>query len=280
MQTQPNYDKLLEPIADVTMTLESLLNDAFGKLMGDQREGLKRIYTSAWGLHTLLLDIVTNIGIDNIAKRDYLPQKFDDYVNPLIDISQNLLNGLDGPLNEEQIVAVDYIRITGALLRHYVDNLWLYSLLDNNLYHLNKQATSFTTLLDPMNWSVSDEPVALELFIQDNLPDVIVDSDLMQSAISQIVENAINNTSEGSIRISIALDDTVQITVQDTGTGIQKRYEKDILKPFFQVNPEQLGLGLGLSITDKILKLHKGQLHISSLVQGTKVVIEFPITFS
>ena len=75
-------------------------------------------------------------------------------------------------------------------------------------------------------------------------------------------------------------NDSVQITIQDTGTGILKRYEKDILKPFFQVNPEQLGLGLGLSITDKILELHEGHLQISSLAQGTKVIIEFPISKS
>ena len=75
-------------------------------------------------------------------------------------------------------------------------------------------------------------------------------------------------------------NDSVQITIQDTGTGILKRYEKNILKPFFQVNPEQLGLGLGLSITDKILELHEGHLQISSLAQGTKVIIEFPISKS
>lgn len=279
MQIQPNYDKLLEPIADVTMTLESLLNDAFGKLMGDQREGLKKIYASAWGLHTLLLDIVTNIGIDNIAKRDYLPKKFNDYINPMVDVSQNLLNGIDGPLSEEQIVAVDYIRITGVLLRRYIDNLWLYSQLENNLYTLSKQATPFTILLDPMNWSVSDDPVALELFIQENLPEALVDSYLIQTAITQIIENALSNTTDGSIIISIAIDDNIaRITVQDSGHGIQQRYEKNILTPFFQADPEKLGLGLGLPIAHKILQLHDGALHISSLMQGTKVIIEFPLS--
>ena len=278
MKTQPNYDKLLEPIADVTSTIEALLNDAFGKLMGDQREELKRVYSSAWGLHTLLLDIVTNIGIENIAKRPYLPPKFDDYLNPLVEVSQALLDGIDGPLNEEQIVAIDYIRITGALLRHYVDNLWLYSQLDNNLWQLNKKSTPLHALLDPMQWSVSENPVELELFINDDLPDVVVDSVLMQTAITQIVENAVGNTEEGSIRISILVEDMVNIIVEDSGRGIPRHYQKDIFSPFFQGNSEQLGLGLGLPIARKVLQLHDGQLVVSLLAHGTKVTISFPMS--
>ena len=145
MTDQPNYDKLLLPIADVTASVETLLDGAFGNLMGDQRESLKRVYAAAWGLHTLLLDIVTNIGIENIAKRSYLPQKFDEYLNPFVTDSMNLIQGLDGPLNEEQHVSVEFIHATGGLLRHYVDNLWLYSQLNNDLYRLDKQFTKMET---------------------------------------------------------------------------------------------------------------------------------------
>ncbi|MEO0599206.1 MAG: hypothetical protein AAF126_24055, partial [Chloroflexota bacterium] len=98
MPAQPDYDKLLVPIDDVTTSIEALLSGAFGQLMGDQREGLKRIYATAWGLHTLLMDIVTNIDIDSIAYRAYLPNKFDEHINPLIATAQSLLNGVDGPL--------------------------------------------------------------------------------------------------------------------------------------------------------------------------------------
>lgn len=277
MKTQPNYDKFLAPITDVTTTIEALLNDAFGKLMGDQREGLKQVYSSAWGLHTLLLDIVTNIGIENIAKRAYLPQKFDEYLNPLVDISQALLDGIDGPLNEEQVVAVDYIRITGALLRRYIDNLWLYSQLEHNLWQLNKQSTPLHILLDPMQWSVSENPVELELFINDDLPHVTVDIVLMQTAITQIVENAVSNTEKGNILISVSVNDRVNIIIEDSGCGIPLRYQNDIFSPFFQANSEQLGLGLGLTIVRKILQFHNGQLEISSLTHGTKVTISFPL---
>lgn len=277
MNKQPDYDKLLEPIADVTTSIESLLDGASGKLMGDQREVLKRTYASAWGLHTLLLDIVTNIGIENIARRNYLPQKFDEYLDPIFKNAQTLLDGMDGPLNEEQTFSVDFIRVTGALLRRYVDNLWLYSRLSNDLVHLKKQSITLNTILDPMLWSVTNKSVDLELLIPEDFPPVHVDRDLMQSAIFQIVENAINNTDEGSIRITADIEDKrVIITVTDTGCGIPELLHQDIFLSFFQVNPEKPGLGLGLPIAQKCLLLHKGHIWIESEPVQTTAHIEFP----
>src|SRR5215207_1869396 len=117
---QPDYDKILSPIPEINGCIESLLDGSFGALMGDQREGLKRIYTSSWGLHTLLMDIITSIGIENIARRSYLTAKFDEAVNPIIEHSKALKAGVDGPLAEEQEVCVDYIYETGTLLRRYI----------------------------------------------------------------------------------------------------------------------------------------------------------------
>src|SRR5690606_32020807 len=123
----------------------------------------------------------------------------------------------------------------------------------------------------------SENPVELELFINENLPHVTVDTVLMQTAITQIVENAVSNTEKGNILISVSVNDRVNIIVEDSGCGIPLQYQNDIFSPFFQANSEQLGLGLGLTIVRKILQLHKGQLEISLLTHGTKVTISFPL---
>lgn len=278
MATQPDYNKLLEPIADVNTSIEVLLEGAFGNLTGDGREGLKRSYASAWGLHTLLLDIVTNIGIENIAKRAYLPKKFDEYISPIIINAQNLIDGLDGDLNEEQMIAVDFIRITGILLRRYVDNLWLYSQLANDLYQLDKQFTTLDSILDPMKWSVTEKSIEMELLIADDAPPVRVDAFLIHTAITQIVDNAIENTENGSIRVSAEIENgEVEIIVIDTGRGFPSDYHQDIFTPFFQVNPENPGLGLGLTIAQKILLLHGGSVQLESTKEGTAARIHFPL---
>lgn len=278
MVVQPDYNKLLEPIADVNTSIESLLAGAFGQLTGDAREGLKQAYASSWGLYTLLLDIVTNIGLETIARRAYLAEKFDGYIDALINNAQNLIDGLDGILNEEQLVAVEFILISGLLLQHYVANLWLYSRLSNDLYLLDKQTVTLESILDPAKWSVTDNPVDLELFIPEDVPSVRVDAFLMQTAISQIVTNAMNYTDKGNIQVSVRVDESqVTISVVDTGNGIPSEHLEDILTPFFQVNPEKPGLGLGLPIAQKSLLLHQGSLAIeSSTGIGTTALLRFP----
>lgn len=277
MATQPDYNKLFEPIADVNTSIEALLEGAFGNLTGDGRESLKRVYASAWGLHTLLLDIVTNIGIENIAKRAYLPKKFDDYISTIVINAQNLIDGLDGSLNEEQAVAVEFIRISGILLRRYVDNLWLYSQLTNDLYHLDKQFTTLGLILDPMKWSNTEKPVELELFIPEDAPPIRIDATLMQIAVTQIIENAIDNTEEGSVRVSAEFDnDEIRITVIDTGRGFSSESYQELFTPFFQLDPEMPGLGLGLPIALKTLLFHNGTIQLESTSQGTTAHLHFP----
>ncbi|MEO1286157.1 MAG: HAMP domain-containing sensor histidine kinase [Chloroflexota bacterium] len=278
MTDHPNYDKLLMPLQDVTASVETLLEGAFGRLMGDQREVLKRIHASAWALHTLILEVVTNLGIENIAKRPYLPQKFDNYLVPLHHDADNLLKGLDGPLTDEQHVAVNFIRMTGHLLRRYIDNLWLYSQLLHDLYHLDKQLTPLDRLIDPMQWSVTTNPVELEVFVSEQVPSVRVDVKLIQVAITQLVENAINNTQEGYIRVQADLEaDAVVFRVVDTGCGISPSEQPHIFMPFFQGQSDKLGLGLGLPIAQKCLMLHSGTVQIKSEDQLTIATTRLPI---
>ena len=91
MTTQPSYDKILDPIDDISTSIEALLDGSFGRLMGDQRESLKRIYSSCWGLHTLFLDVITSIGIENIAQREGLEEHFRTHIEPVRENARSLM---------------------------------------------------------------------------------------------------------------------------------------------------------------------------------------------
>jgi len=66
------------------------------------------------------------------------------------------------------------------------------------------------------------------------------------------------------------------ITVVDTGCGIPAASHQDIFAPFFQVNSEKPGLGLGLPIAQKCLLLHKGLVQVETTLNHTTAIIEFP----
>jgi CheY-like chemotaxis protein len=69
----------------------------------------------------------------------------------------------------------------------------------------------------------------------------------------------------------------VQITVEDTGTGMSEETVKRIFDPFFTSKPLGHGTGLGLSTALTIVKSHRGFINVYSEVgRGTRFSINFP----
>jgi signal transduction histidine kinase len=66
------------------------------------------------------------------------------------------------------------------------------------------------------------------------------------------------------------------ISIQDEGCGIDEVSIPNLGDPFFTTKKD--GTGLGLMVTNQIIKDHKGKINIeSSLSEGTKVYVTLPI---
>ena len=116
-----------------------------------------------------------------------------------------------------------------------------------------------------------------------------VDVELMDKAISAIVGNAIFATQieGGSIRMSVDViknrsplinHDWIEISVSDTGPGIPGDFIGVVMNPLFTTWKDQGHVGLGFSITDKIIQAHQGDFKITSEPgQGTFAIIHLPI---
>lgn len=101
------------------------------------------------------------------------------------------------------------------------------------------------------------------------------DRDLIRRALINIFKNSIENgSSDKDISIDISEDDNwYKIEISDKGRGI-KEDEIDKLKaPFYTTKDE--GIGLGLSIIEKIMDLHNGSLEIIPEKIGLKVVMRW-----
>jgi K+-sensing histidine kinase KdpD len=277
MNTQPSYDKILDPIDDISSSIEALLDGSFGKLMGDQRESLKRIYSAGWGLHTLFLDVITSIGIENIAQRESLELQFRRHVAPISENARSLLNGEDGPLNEEQEICVEYIYEIGTVLQAYVDKLWLYSRLENKKLKLDKQEFLLKDFLLQNQWLQGKSEFRLELSFPIDLM-VQADSKLLASALHMLFENALQAGEGGIIRLKIEHSaEEIQIRLEDEGRGIPLEAQDEIFDAFFQVNQINTGLGLGLTLARAIFHLHGGTLRLDTdFEDGTAFVMSLP----
>lgn len=115
-----------------------------------------------------------------------------------------------------------------------------------------------------------------------NTSKIHINPELFKWAIENLIKNAMDaiNKNEGNSYVSISVKqeaDTVIIDVEDSGSGIDKKFVKEIFKPGFST--KKRGWGLGLSLTRRIIEdYHKGDVFVyrSEIGKGTLIRIELP----
>jgi signal transduction histidine kinase len=111
---------------------------------------------------------------------------------------------------------------------------------------------------------------------------VAISERYFEQVVSQIIENAFKFSTEGtSVSISTAVENPLGlILVKDHGRGMSEDQVQKIhaFMQFDRERHEQQGLGLGLMIAKRLLKIHDGKLEITSgLDQGTTITITLPL---
>src|SRR6202163_334238 len=116
---------------------------------------------------------------------------------------------------------------------------------------------------------------------------VEADPDLLRSAVENVVRNATRYTAEGT-KVDVRLDrqqaasgEEIVVRVLDSGPGVPGEALQKIFEPFYRLddarNQQTGGAGLGLSIADRAIRLHGGQLHASNRKEGgLEVEIRIP----
>jgi len=103
---------------------------------------------------------------------------------------------------------------------------------------------------------------------------------LLHLALSNIISNACKYSNFKMVNISIgASESKVFIVVRDSGIGIPAAELKYIYDPFFRASNTKNfeGYGIGLPLTRNIIRMHHGELHVSSLEgKGTTVEVILP----
>lgn len=104
---------------------------------------------------------------------------------------------------------------------------------------------------------------------------------LLHLALSNIINNACKYSNYNPVNVSIgASNDRVFIVVKDTGIGIPEDELRYIYDPFFRASNTKKfeGYGIGLPLTNNIIKMHAGKIIVSSMQdKGTVVQIDLPV---
>jgi PAS domain S-box-containing protein len=134
--------------------------------------------------------------------------------------------------------------------------------------------------------SVQQKEVHFDTTLTNELPHVHVDAKQIQQVILNVVQNAIDASSEGGrIAITTGIErwsssgspesEVVVVRVRDHGKGITPEQRKHLFEQFYTT--KKGGTGLGLSISRQIMEKHGGEIRFDSVDGGgTQVRLMFP----
>jgi heavy metal sensor kinase len=112
---------------------------------------------------------------------------------------------------------------------------------------------------------------------------VIGDKTRLQQLFTNLIDNAIKYTPQGSIQISLEKNEEMaMVKIRDSGIGIPQEEQKKIFKRFYRVDKsrskEVSGVGLGLSIAEWIANAHHGRIEVDSeLNRGSTFIVYLPV---
>ena len=125
----------------------------------------------------------------------------------------------------------------------------------------------------------------IDLIIDIPIRSIIINGDKnrLKQAFVNIIDNSFKyNKKYGFVKVSMRVDNkNVIINIVDNGCGISKHDLPKIREKFYKANNSVRGSGIGLAVTDEIIKMHNGNMEISSIIgNGTTVSIILPRYFN
>lgn len=179
-------------------------------------------------------------------------------------------------------------RAKKALKRQQVliDNLINLSRIEKGEFKLKFSFIRLDKLIEECIDELSEKAGKKHVKISVECPpiDVNVDRIELKHVIVNLLDNAIKFNREGG-EVTVKVREKgkeVEVCIEDTGIGIEKKYLRKIFEPFFQVDMSARrrygGAGLGLTIVKRILDLHRGKITVeTSPGKGSKFCFSVPI---
>lgn len=173
-------------------------------------------------------------------------------------------------------------------LSRIIDSLLFLARADNNILEFRRQWLDLQQLLTAVVDRSRERAAAQRLSIVENYAEHLEingDSDMLEQAFSNLIENAIKYTPAGGTITVTTLreNNAIKIIVSDTGIGIPESSLPHIFERFYRVDRDrsrkQGGTGLGLAITHWIITAHRGSISVkSSEGVGSDFIVVLPET--
>lgn len=238
-------------------------------------EALNEMYQSLQKTETLRKELVANMShelstpLTNIY--GYLEALSDDVIS--------------NPTDKKK--ALELVKEETERLIQLIAELKKLAVLESENVQLSLAKTDINKLVKKacitFSHQLAKKKITLDLDLNQQLEKIMLDQDKIQQVISNLLDNAIKYSPSGSlikIKTEKTETDHLEIAITDQGVGINKDDLLLIFERFFQVDRSRAhkdGIGIGLTIAQKIVAAHGGKLSVTSkLKKGSTFIISLP----
>ena len=229
-----------------------------------------------------------------IAKAEFLASVSHEIRTPLnaiYGVGEILQRNLDKPDMRERLLNVLFN--SSQTLKALLDDVLDFSRLEAGQVIIDEQPFAMRKLVEQLTTAHSlrsaEKDLSLEYAVTPNVPEFLIgDSHRISQILNNLLSNAVKFTAAGEVRVTVTGDRQgerffTQITVADTGIGMDEVQQRKVFDKFSQASPDITrrygGTGLGLAIVSELCKLMGGSISVRSTPgKGSIFRVELPLS--
>ena len=219
-------------------------------------------------------------------------------LNAILGMTEILQEEIYGSINEQQMTSLQTIEHSGSHLLELINDVLDVAKIESGQVHLEMSNISIASICESSLLFIQQQArkknIQVHKVLPSNLPNMHVDERRIRQALINLLNNAVKFTPTGG-QVTLeaiypapyedhAPSNTVEhlrLIVRDTGIGISPENILKLFQPFIQIdsalNRKYEGTGLGLALVKNIVKLHGGEVWVTSEVGvGSCFIIDLP----
>ncbi len=250
------------------------------------------------GTVTTFRDVTQEVEVDRL-KSEFVATVSHELRTPMTSVKgyvEMMLMEAVGDINDQQRRFLEVIKANIDRLGALVNDLLDISRIEAGRVELELEPIHVEKLLQEIRESflrrsrVESKPMTITIEADTLLPAVSADRDRLRQIVHNLVENSFNYTpADGEILLKASRCDgnRIEISIKDTGIGIQPAEQERIFERFFRgeqaLTQSVAGSGLGLSIVRQLVEMHGGEIDLESQGRpgaGTTFFVRLPVSTS
>ena len=271
----PNYDEngsligALGVYLDITEQKRTQEKMQEAQKLAEESNAAKELFIINMS-HEIRTPLNAIIGLSHQLKHFKQEEKGYEYINYIIDSGNHLQSLIDNIL--------DFSKINSGKL-----------VLNEKGFNLKEVFNEIVSILSPL---AQERGLEFISSIDKNIHfNVFADRTRIKQILINVISNSIKFTEKGKVNFKIESKESsdklqlLDITITDTGVGMSEIFLKTIFDKFSQADSSSIrkesGTGLGMPITQELLKIMNGSINIESqLGKGTTITIKLPLIYN